>query len=64
MRPTTNGFEVETHLNVRALKSRLRISEVPSFEANRIFGESNLHAVSDGFRVLRTILRERMPRLG
>jgi len=64
LRPTTNGFEVETHLNVRALKSRLRISEVPSFEANRIFGESNLHAVSDGFRVLRTILRERMPRLG
>ncbi|MBN9454200.1 MAG: glycosyltransferase family 2 protein [Bosea sp.] len=64
LRPTTNGFEVETHLNVRALRSRLKISEVPSFEANRIFGVSNLHAVSDGWRVLKTILREHSLRLG
>ena len=29
-------------------------------ERNRIHGESNLHAVRDGLRVLRTILRERL----
>jgi hypothetical protein len=57
--PTTNGFEVETFLNVQALKSKLKIAEVPSFESKRIFGTSNLRAVPDGWRVLKTILRER-----
>lgn len=64
LRPTTNGFEVETHLNVRALKAGLKISEVPSFEANRIFGSSNLNTIRDGWRVLKTILRERLPHRG
>ncbi|MGH1573723.1 glycosyltransferase family 2 protein [Methylobacterium sp. P31] len=57
--PKTDGFEVETFLNVQALKADLRIIEVPSFEANRVHGESNLRAIPDGWRVLKTILRER-----
>jgi hypothetical protein len=32
---------------------------VGSVEKSRIFGESNLNAIRDGFRVLRTILNER-----
>ena len=55
-----DGFEIETLINVRALKRRLKIVEVASFEAPRISGESNLRAVRDGIRVLRTILRERV----
>jgi glycosyltransferase involved in cell wall biosynthesis len=55
-----DGFEIETLINVRALKSRLKIVEVASFEAPRISGESNLRAVRDGIRVLKTILRERV----
>jgi hypothetical protein len=47
-------------LNVRALKSKLRIAEVPSFESNRIHGVSNLRAVPDGWRVLKAIFRERI----
>ena len=31
-------------------------------EYERLFGESNLHAVRDGLRVLRTILSERLRR--
>lgn len=58
LRPTTDGFEVETFLNVQALKARLKITEVPSFERERIHGESNLRAIPDGWRVLRTIVRE------
>jgi glycosyltransferase involved in cell wall biosynthesis len=54
-----DGFEVETLINIRASKGRLVIAEVPSFEGQRIHGVSNLHAVRDGLRVLRTILRER-----
>ncbi|HEX4817452.1 MAG TPA: glycosyltransferase family 2 protein, partial [Nonomuraea sp.] len=47
-----------TLMNVRAAKAGLKVHEVPSHERNRIHGESNLHAVRDGFRVLKTILKE------
>jgi glycosyltransferase involved in cell wall biosynthesis len=53
-----DGFEVETLLNIRAAKAGLCVTEVPSFERDRIFGESNLRAIRDGLRILRTILRE------
>ncbi len=53
------GFEVETLINLRAHQANLRIVEVPSVEYRRIYGKSNLHAFSDGWCVLRTILRER-----
>ncbi|MGV9859024.1 glycosyltransferase family 2 protein [Gordonia sp. NPDC003425] len=53
-----DGFEVETLMNVRVAASELRMVEVPSFESERIHGVSNLNAISDGMRVLRTIRRE------
>lgn len=53
-----DGFEIETMINVRALCSGLRVAEVPSFEFERIHGVSNLRVVRDGFRVLRTIVKE------
>jgi len=55
----TDGFEVETLMNIRALRAGLKIIEVPSFESDRIFGDSNLRAIRDGMRILKTILRER-----
>ncbi|MEA2789433.1 MAG: hypothetical protein QOG73_1839 [Acetobacteraceae bacterium] len=55
-----DGFEVETLINVRALKNRLKVVEVASFEAPRISGVSNLRAIPDGWRVLKTIVRERV----
>lgn len=57
--PDCEGFEVETLMNVRAHTGRLRVAEVPSYEAARISGESKLRTWSDGYRVLRTIVRER-----
>jgi glycosyltransferase involved in cell wall biosynthesis len=54
-----DGFEVETLINVRIAKAGLRVAEVPSFEHSRHFGDSNLNAISDGIRVLRTIHAER-----
>ncbi|GAA2591262.1 hypothetical protein GCM10010435_82500 [Winogradskya consettensis] len=61
-----DGFEIETLLNLRVARARLRVEEVPSFEHERIHGDSNLNAVTDGTRVLRTIAREwlRQPRAG
>ncbi len=59
-----DGFEVETLINIRVARSGLTIAEVPSFEEDRIHGESNLRTFRDGFRVLRTIFRERLKRSG
>lgn len=56
--PDCDGFEVETLMNVRAASAGLRIVEVPSFEHDRIYGQSNLRVGRDGLRVLRTIIRE------
>jgi len=56
-----DGFEVETLINIRAVKAGLRIREVPSFEAPRLHGDSNLNAWRDGRRVLITIMREWTP---
>jgi len=54
-----DGFEIETVLNCRMAAAGMRIREVPSVERLRIHGLSNLNAISDGFRVLRTILTEK-----
>ena len=54
-----DGFEVETLINIRVHNSGLKIAEVSSFESERLFGSSNLNAVSDGLRVLRTIAIEK-----
>jgi glycosyltransferase involved in cell wall biosynthesis len=62
LQPDCDGFEIETLINIRAAKARLRVAEVPSFEYDRLAGESNLHAVRDGWRVLSTIFRERVRR--
>jgi len=53
------GFEIEAEMIAHALRSGLRIAEVPSLELPRRSGRSHLHAVSDGRRVLRTLITER-----
>ena len=55
-----DGFEVETLINIRAARRRLRVVEVPSFEHERLYGETKLRAWRDGRRVLATIARERL----
>jgi glycosyltransferase involved in cell wall biosynthesis len=60
MAPDVDGFEVETLINIRVARARLKVVEVPSYEHERIHGVSNLNAVRDGSRVLRTIVRERL----
>jgi glycosyltransferase involved in cell wall biosynthesis len=57
------GFEVETLINIRIARAGLVTREVASFEGERIHGQSNLRTFRDGWRVLRTILRERVRRM-
>jgi hypothetical protein len=52
------GFEVETLINLRIAGAGMKITEVPSYERDRISGQSNLKTFRDGFRVLGTIFSE------
>ncbi len=55
----SDGFEIETELNVKALKEGLKVAEVPSFEEKRLTGASNLKAFRDGKRIIRTLFKLR-----
>ena len=52
------GFEIETLMNIRALRGNIKISEVPSIESARLYGTAKLVAIPDGWRVLQMIFRE------
>jgi glycosyltransferase involved in cell wall biosynthesis len=54
----SDGFEVETEQSILMLKEGLKVKEVPSFEAKRKFGNSRLHSIKDGWRILRVIVTE------
>jgi len=58
-----NGFEVETEINIKIRKAGLKVTEVPSYEAQRLNGNGNLHSLKDGWRILTTIFKEIRPRL-
>lgn len=54
----TDGFEVETLMNIRLAQADVKVIEVPSFELPRATGDSNLKVGRDGRRIFRTILAE------
>jgi len=55
---TSAGFEIETEQSIKIRKAGLKVKEVPSFEAKRINGESNLNSFTDGWKILNIIARE------
>jgi len=55
---TAAGFEIESQLIARACINQLRITEVPSLELSRRYGQSNLRTFRDGRRVLWMLLKE------
>jgi glycosyltransferase involved in cell wall biosynthesis len=55
-----NGFEFETLVLSRMARSKMKIKEFPSYELKRLGGFSNLHAIRDGFRILFTLVFERL----
>lgn len=54
----SRNFEIETEIFIKAKKLGLKVVEVPSIELRRKHGKSNLKAFRDGFRILKTIVRE------
>ena len=55
-----DGFEIEAMIIGRFAIAKAIIIEVPSYEYDRYYGVSNLNAIRDGFRVLWTVLRDRL----
>lgn len=55
----SDGFEIETEMHIKVKKHHLKVTEVPSFEASRIYGAGKLRTFKDGWRILKTIIRER-----
>lgn len=56
-----HGFEIEAILFCRSARHGLRVCEAPSYERDRMHGESNLSTFRDGTRVLGAMLWERRP---
>ncbi len=52
------NFEIETEIFIKAKKMGLKVVEIPSIEFRRRHGKSNLKAIPDGIRILRTIIEE------
>jgi glycosyltransferase involved in cell wall biosynthesis len=54
---TETGFGIETEISMKVQKKRLEALEVPSFEKQRASGEGKLRSFSDGWIILKTILK-------
>lgn len=55
----SGSFAIDTELYLKAKKAGLNVTEVPSFEARRIYGNGNLRSLKDGWRILKIIFKER-----
>lgn len=53
-----DGFEIDTAIYLQAVRNKLKVIDVPSFEGFRFYGVGKLQTFPDGWRVLRTIFRE------
>jgi len=51
------GFGIETEISIKAIKEKLKVLEVPSFEKPRKFGKGNLKTLRDGFVILKVIIK-------
>ncbi len=52
-----SGFGIETEMSIKARKAGLKVLEIPSFEKKRAAGEGKLSSLSDGYKILKTILK-------
>lgn len=54
----SDGFGIETEISIKAVKEKLKVLEVPSYEKARKHGESGLRTFHDGWIILKTIFKE------
>ena len=54
----SQDFGIETEISIKAAKKKLKVLEVPSFEKARKSGKGKLRTFRDGWRILKTIIKE------
>lgn len=52
-----NGFGIEAEISIKAMKKKMKVLEVPSYEKKRESGDAKLMTVRDGWAILKTIMR-------
>jgi glycosyltransferase involved in cell wall biosynthesis len=52
------GFVIEYQMSIRAMKSGLKVVEIPTIEGQRIGGESTAKSIPTGFIFMKHLLRE------
>ncbi len=55
---SSNGFEIETEISIKAAKKRLKTKEIPTYEKKRKYGESKFNLFFDGLRIIRRVFVE------
>jgi len=58
MKCSRNGFDIETEQSIRIAKAGIKVKEIPSFEAKRMNGYSNLNSIKDGWKIMDVIVKE------
>lgn len=56
--PDSHGFGIEYQMSIRALKSGFKIKEIPTYEGNRIGGQSTAHTFATGWLFIKLLLKE------
>ncbi len=51
----SDGFGIETEIGIKAVKKRLKVLEIPSYEKKRNAGQGKLRSFQDGWIILKTI---------
>lgn len=52
------GFVIEYQMSIRAMKSGLKVVEIPTIESQRLGGESTAKSIPTGFIFMKHLLRE------
>ena len=58
LNPGSTGYTIEYEMTIRAMKRKMRIAEIPTFEGDRVGGESKAPSFRTGVRFLRFLIQE------
>jgi glycosyltransferase involved in cell wall biosynthesis len=58
MKPTTDAFTIEYQMSIRALKLKMKVAEIVTYEGDRIGGYVKAKSIPTGIRFVRFLIKE------
>ncbi len=58
IKPDGHGYTIEYQMSIRAMKAKLKIAEFPTYEDQRIGGESYAKAIPTGLVFIKMYFKE------